>query len=538
MSTARKSLLGSTLLLSGFTLLSRLFGLVREQAFSALFGASANVHSDGFRMAFRLPNLLRDLFAEGALSAAFQPTFAQRWKQGSMQDAYELANRVISLLLVVVGAITLLGIVVSPHLVSLWAKGYSSVSGKAALTTQLARILMPFLLLISISSVWMAMLNVQQKFAWPAVAPVLFNLASIVTGVVLWLIHGMSLDTKIKIWAWSTLFGGFLQLAIQLPPLWKSGYRFRFLLDLRFSDPGVRQILRIMAPAILGLMALQINLFVNSSLASNTQGAVSWLEIAFRLMQLPLGLFGVAVGTVVTTRYAQSSAEDAEQTLVHMRVTLLRGIHMVVLLTLPCAVGLFLLADVLIRTLYQRGDFTYKDTLAAASALRWYTVGLVPYAMVKVIAPAFYALKNSRIPVLASLASVAVNIAISFLCYSILGFRALALGIGVSALCNALVLLFCFQFLYKGLIQKELGINLLKVFAAASGMGLVLFLASHQLFAHLSTPLLQHKTSHNVLFLAVATLLGMASYFVLCRLLRVKESTDLLLRIRAKLKRR
>ena len=508
---------GVAAMLSAATLLSRVMGLLREQVFAALLGAG--FYGDAFTMAFRLPNLLRDLFAEGALSASFQPAFIQQKQVSGLEAAYRLANLVMTALLFLVGTLVLLGIVFSPQLVATWAAGYAHTPGKAELTVLLTRIMMPFLLLVSLAAVAMGMLNAQQRFVTPALAPALFNLATIVVGAVLWGLHiGRTRGAAIA-WALATLLGGALQLLAQLVPLWRSGYRFRLLADLRLREPALRGVLWTMAPATIGLMATQVNIYVSSSFASHEDGAVTWLAVAFRLMQLPIGMFGVAVGTVALARAASSAAEqDLAQALNGVRDTVRHGLVLVSFWTLPTAAALWVLAEPTLRVIYQHGAFQPRDTAAAAVALRYYAIGLLAYAAVKVVAPVFYALKLARIPALASVLAVLASVLWCIFLHPIYGYRALALGTSITAVVNLTVLLVSFSRRYGGLWQPQVLLSLCRIAVAATCAGLVMWTAIGALYSGPTTSLGRTTGA-----LVVALGAGGASYAVLCLLMGVSE---------------
>ena len=297
--------------LSALTMLSRLLGLVREQVFAVTLGAGA--YSDAFLAAFRIPNLLRDLFAEGALSTAFVPTYVATLRQSSRAAAFALANRVMSTLTIYLGLVALVAMVFPEPVVRLVATGFSPE--KAALCATLVRIMMPFLPTISLAVVAMGALNAEEKYTAPALASSMFNLVAIAGGVAVW-VWGPSARAAVMAWAALTLVGGVAQLAIQVPPLLRMGFRPRLLPDLALRDPGTRRIAALMAPATLGVAAVQINVVVNSSFASLiSDGALSWLSYAFRLMQLPIGVFGVAVGTTALTHLSRdAAAQDWDST--------------------------------------------------------------------------------------------------------------------------------------------------------------------------------------------------------------------------------
>ena len=320
-------------LVSAMTLVSRLLGLVREQVFAALLGAG--YHSDAFRIAFRIPNLLRDLFAEGALSAAFMPTYARARKDGGPEAGFRLANRVLTFLGVALGAR-------GRARRSSWpgrssraiAPGFDDAPGKAELTVRLTRVMMPFLPLVSFAAVAMGMLNAEGRFGIPALSPALFNVVAILWAGVLWRM-GLSVEQVVLGWAFGTLAGGLAQFLVQVPSLRRLGFRFRP--DWAPGDPGLRQMGRLMAPATVGLAAVQVNIFVSSIFASQQPGAVSWLDYAFRLLYLPIGLFGVALGTIATAGLARRAAEGDMEGL---RTTLRQSLSMLAYLTLPATVGL------------------------------------------------------------------------------------------------------------------------------------------------------------------------------------------------------
>jgi putative peptidoglycan lipid II flippase len=307
--TARRggpNIAGSAGLVGLATSSSRIGGLIREQLFASLMGAG--YYSDAFVVAFRIPNLLRDLLAEGALSTAFVPTFTRRLMHGGRDEAWSLGNLVLTTLLVVTSLLALGGIFAAEPLVRLIAPGFAATPGKLDLTVHLTRILFPFLPMIALAAVLMGMLNAQQKFFVPALAPALFNAAAIVVGVTLHFAH-VSAASAVLYWTLAVLLGGLVQFGIQIPPLWRAGWRWRPRFDPRFADPDLRQILHLMVPAFLGLSATQLNILINNILASQLeQGSPSWINYAFRLMQLPIGVFGVAIATVNLAAVSRSAA--------------------------------------------------------------------------------------------------------------------------------------------------------------------------------------------------------------------------------------
>jgi putative peptidoglycan lipid II flippase len=456
--------------ISGATMASRLLGLVREQVFAALLGAGR--FTDAFVTAFRISNLLRDLFAEGALSAGFIPTFADYDRNRGREAAWRLANAVIGLVLVVVGAFTLLGIVFAPELVHWMAPGYAP--DQLILAAQLARIMMPFLLLVSLSAVAMGMLNAQGRFTAPALAPALFNVATIAVGVLLWS-AGLGARTAVIGWSIGTLLGGACQLLAQVPSLWALGFRPRPLLSAAsLQEPGVRRIARVVGAAVVGLSAVQVNIFVSNIFASHEVAAVSWLNYAFRLMQLPLGVFGVAIATVAGAGVAQrAAARDHEGA----KRTLGSAMRLVAFLNVPSAVGLMVLAQPIIAVIYEHRAFGAADTAGTAQALVFYAIGLYGYSAVKVFAPAFYALDEARVPVMGSIFGMISNVALNLALYPVLGYRGVALGTSIAATVNFLVLAVEWRRRHGGLGGSGVFPQLGRVAIASGAMAVVAWLA-------------------------------------------------------------
>lgn len=414
---------------------SRLLGLAREVIFNSLFGAGRSL--DIFITAFRVPNLLRDLFAEGALSTAFVTTFSKVIVSGGDAAAWRLANKIATLTLVVMSVITLLGMAFSQQLIGVLAGGFAGE--EAALTARLTAVMFPFILLVSLAALVMGMLNAKHVFGWPAMASTFFNIGSIAGGVGLgwWLDPGFGQRALYGL-ALGTLIGGLLQLAVQLPSLWGAGFRFR--LDLNWRDEGVRSVLRLMAPAVIAASAVQVNVMVNTSFASHCEaGSVAWLNNAFRLMQLPLGIFGVAISTVTLPILARNAAMNQPG---EFRSVLARGIRLALVLTVPSSIGLVMLARPIISLIYQHGKVTDYQTNQSAAALQLYAIGLCAYSGMKVLAPAFYAIEKRKTPMMVSFVAIGVNLLLNwiFTFHLGLGHRGLALSTGLVAMTNFLLL--------------------------------------------------------------------------------------------------
>jgi len=503
-------------LVSGFTLLSRLLGLVREQVFAALLGAG--LYADAFQIGFRVPNLLRDLFAEGALSSAFVPTYARVLASEGREAAHRLASRVMTLLGAALGVVVVLGVVFAGPLVATLAPGFDAVPGKAAVTILLTRVMMPFLPLVSFAAVAMGMLNAEERFSAPAIAPAVFNLVTIAWGFGLWAL-GFPAEQVALGWALGTLLGGTAQFLVQVPSLRQKGWRFRP--EWTPFDPDIRRLLGLMAPAVIGLAAVQVNIFVNSIFASHQPGAVSWLNYSFRILYLPIGLFGVALGTIATSGLARrAAAGDLEG----LRATLREALALLAFLTVPATAGLLVLAQPIVRLLYERGRFAPADTASTATALACYSLGLVAYTGVKVLAPAFYALGAPRVPLLASVLAVVTNVVIMTAGFSRLSFRAVALGTAFGSLVNAGVLFGVFQRRLGGLVGVGLGRRFLRIGGAATAMVPVAWLASTTLERALGTRGLLAQ----VLGGLVPVVVGMLAYVGVAVLLKVEEAKTVL----------
>jgi putative peptidoglycan lipid II flippase len=509
--------LGRAVWLSAATMTSRVLGLVREQVFASLLGASRV--SDAFVVAFRIPNLLRDLFAEGALSSAFIPAFAEYDRNRGKDAAYRLANTIVALVLVIVGLLTVLGIVFAEQVVAAIAPGLGASS---ALAARLTRIMMPFLLLVSLSAVAMGMLNAQSRFTAPALAPALFNVGSIAVGVGLWA-AGWPPERAVVGWAMGTILGGLLQLGAQLPALRGVGYRARPTLARgALREPGVRRIGKQMAAAVVGLSATQVNILVNTWFATQEAGAATWLQYAFRLMQLPLGVFGVAIATVAGASVAQRAAA---RDLPAVKTTLGSAMRAVAFLNVPSAIGLAILAGPIIGLIYEHGRFDARDTEQTAAALVCYAAGLYAYSGVKVFAPAFYALDEARVPVVASLFGMASNLVLNLTLYPVLGFRGVALGTSLAALANFGVLAFEWRRRHGGLggsgIVRQLG----RVLLASVPLALVAWGALRGL--DWALPPSDGVVRQLVLGLG-PVVAGAIAYFAAARALRIRELDDLL----------
>jgi putative peptidoglycan lipid II flippase len=522
--SSRASVAQSAGIVSLAIVASRVLGLVRDQVFAIFFGAG--YHYDAFLTAFRIPNLLRDLFAEGALSSAFVTTFTQTLATQGKEEAVRLSNRVATLMILVIGAISLAAWFLAPAIVSLLAPGFFEVPGKAPLTIELTRIMIPFLLLVALAAQAMGILNSLNRFGWPALASAFFNIGSIVGGLTLGFLIGPALGlTPIEGMAYGTLIGGFLQFAVQWPSLVRAGFRYRPMISLR--DSGVRQILRLMGPAVVGTAAVEVNVFVNTNFASAivdaatgavANGPVSWLSYAFRFLQFPIGVFGVAVAVATLPRLSRSTAAEKFD---EFRETVAHSLALVFLLCIPSAVGLAVLGRPIVALIFEHGKFTPFDTLQTANAVAAYAIGLAGYGAVKVLSPAFYALGDARTPMFISLGSIAVNYVMNSLLVGPLGHVGLALSTSTVALVNFFLLALFMRRRLRRLGGRRLGLTVLRILAAALPMAIVAW-GVDALCAAVPVSGLP------LVFIRVAASISVASvtFYAGCRLLRVSEVNE------------
>jgi putative peptidoglycan lipid II flippase len=509
-------------------LCSRLLGLAREQIFAALFGGGALM--DAFTIAFRIPNLLRDLFAEGALSTAFVTVFSKTLTLESDRAAWRLADRIATLAVITLSAITILGIVFSPWLVSHLAPGFASE--KAALTVTLTRIMFPFILLVSLAALVMGMLNARNVFGVPAMASSFFNIGSIIAGVLVgWWLDPHFGPRALAGMAVGTLVGGALQLGVQLPALRRAGYRYRP--DFHWRDPGVRAILRLMGPSVIAASTTQVNVLVNSVFASELgNGPTAWLSIAFRLMQLPLGIFGVALGTVALPLLARMAATGNMSA---FRSELARGMRLAFVMTIPCAIGLILLAEPIISVLYQHGRFSAFQAAESAGALRFYALGLCGYAALKVLVNAFYAIDKRKTPMVVSFIAVALNLFLNWLFTLRLGWghRGLAFSTACIATSNFLILYLLMRRHLRFLESRAMLRLLTRLALACAVLALICWAGAHFLLADWARQAFVPKLGYLLLTIAVAG----AAFFGCAALLGVSEIREILRAIERRLRR-
>jgi putative peptidoglycan lipid II flippase len=428
------------------TAISRVMGLVRESVFAFLFGAGRSM--DAFNAAFRIPNLLRDLFAETSLSAAFVPVLTEQ--KGKGKDSENLiASNIFNTLLLVVGVVSIVGIFISPFLAKVIAPGFGKIPNKLSLTGSLTAIIFPFLLFVALAAWAMSYLNTEGEFFIPSLAPAFFNVFSIAVPYALFTYYTHRGGNPIYGAAIGVTVGGLMQFAVQGPSLFRKGFKYKSYIN--FRDPAFKKVMVLFIPVAIGLSGSRINVFVNTVLVSFLEErSLSWLNYAFRIMHLPLGLFGIAVGTVALPTFSKFAAEG---NLEEIRKTLFDSLKMVFFLTVPTSIIIAFLSIPITSIIYQHGKFTAFDTSATAQALILYIIGIPFMSGLRNVAAVFYAYKEAKYPMYASFASIGVNIILNITLMWVIGFRAFPLSTTISALVNIAIL---FAFLPRRIGRFEM----------------------------------------------------------------------------------
>ncbi len=498
------------------TACSRVTGLIREQVIAYFFGAS--MATDAFVAAFRIPNLLRDMFAEGALGSAFVPVFKERLVKAGEGEAQRLAQTTFTALLAGVGTLVALGILAAPAIVFVVANGFTAMPEKFALTVDLTRIMFPFLLLVSLAALAMGILNAFGRFTLPAFAPVMFNVGSVIAVVLFFDLF----NQPIYALAWGVLIGGAGQLLIQIPTLWRLGGRVRLRFD--WLSPAFRAVLRLFGPVVLGLSAGRVNILVSTLVASFlVEGALAYLSFSYRLMHFPLGVFAVAIGTVALPKASELFALGRRDELSGLYR---RAVDMAMFVIIPSAAALAFLAEPAVALLYGWGEFDQTAIANTGFALRHYSYGLIGFAAVRVTAPIFYAAGDARTPMYASIAAVVINIALYYPLIQVLGFAGLAAATSLSSIANFALLIFA-------LARAEI---VGSIWRLGLGWFRLIIVASLVFWAALFVPVPTLETAplwvQRLLDLIIPATVGGLAYLVICAILQVREVTALVERIR------
>ncbi len=461
-----RRLIRSTLAVSTPTLLSRIFGLFRDMIQANYMGTGTRM--DAFTIAYTIPNLLRRLTGEGAMTAAFIPVFTQEKSEKSREELWKFAHHFFFDLTVIMALITVLGVLFAPVLVKLISIGFKDIAGKWDLTIALTRFMFPYIFLISLAALAMAILNSFHKFFVPAFTPVLFNLSIITLAV----IFAGRAEEPSYVFAAGVVVGGVLQLAFQLPFLWRQGMQFKPLLS--FTHPGVRKVGKLMVPGIFGAGLYQINYAISKAIASLLEeGSVSSLYYAARVQELTLGLFSIALSIALLPTF---SDQAAKQDLDGMKNTLVYSFKLIFLVAFPAMVGLLLLNRPIIQVLFQRGEFNEQSTAMSASCLFFFAMGIPFISGVRIMAPAFYSLKDIKTPVIVAAFIMVLYISLSVLLMDPFRVGGIALALSVSSVFNFLVLFYLLERKIGRIPKKSIVISALKSAFSAAGMGAVVWL--------------------------------------------------------------
>ncbi|MCC6503072.1 MAG: murein biosynthesis integral membrane protein MurJ [Deltaproteobacteria bacterium] len=502
-----KRIAGAATVISAATSLSRVLGYARDAAIAYVFGAG--LFADAFFMAFRISNLLRRLVGEGALTSSFVPIFTEEKGLRTVESTRELSSSVFTLFAVILMAVCALGMVFSEEIVRLMAPGFASDPEKFSLTVSLTRLLFPYMVFIGLMAIAMGVLNSYRHFAAPALAPVFFNLAIIAS---VFAIAPLLVSPVYSI-VIGVLVGGVLQLLIQLPYLAKFG--MMPTLSFRFSDPAIKKIFILMAPATFGIGIYQLNLFVTMWFSSSLpEGAVSYLYYAGRLMELPLGIFAVSVTTAVLPTLSEQVAKKEWD---GVKSSLSFAVRLVNFVTIPATVGLLVLSVPIVDALFRRGEFTSLDAAGTASALYWYALGLVPVAVSRIFISVFYSMKDTATPVWVAFLAFVANAAFCFALVGPMGHDGLALATTISSSVNCVVLFVILKMRLGRFGGREVLISGLKSLAASVVMGLVVYFIVREFGSSVA------GSGANVLLVAVSLAAGLAAYIMASMLLGVTE---------------
>jgi putative peptidoglycan lipid II flippase len=523
MMSEKKNIMRAAGILGSATVLSRIMGMVRDMVVSRLFGAG--LATDAFFAAFQIPNMLRRFFAEGALTSAFVPTFSQTLTQRGEDDARELANICFTLLTIVMAGVTLAGVLFSPWIVGLMFPGFHAVPGKLELTVLLNRMMFPYIFFISLVALCMGILNTVRHFFTPAISTVFLNISMILAAIFL---RGF-FEVPVTALAAGVLIGGVVQLLLQLPVLWKKGFPIRP--RFAFNNPEVRRIALLMLPSVFGVGVYYLNITVSAILASLLpQGSVSYLYYAQRLFEFPQGIFTVSVAQAVLPSMSRQAAEGD---LPGMKESLAFGLRLTLFITIPAMAGLMICSTPIFSLLFMGGEFDYAKALNSAQALLYYSLGLSFVALTRVLAPAFYALRDTRTPVWTAFAAFLINLAFSLALMGPLKHGGLALATTISALCNMLMLLYLLRRKIGRFGGRGIMLCGLKSLTAALPMALTAFYV-----CRLADWSLAGQKTWKGLVLAGAIASGVAVYALCARLLRSDEVLELIGLIKRKMGRK
>lgn len=509
-----KQVAKAAMTVSAFTVLSRVLGLIRDMVVAGFFGAG--FFSDAFFAAFRIPNLFRRLFAEGALTISFIPIFTGYLTHQGKDEAFHLVRSAIWSLSILLLPLTLMGMLFSKEIAALLGYGFT-LPELLGLTEDLTRIMFPYMFFISIAALSMGILNVMGHFAAPALAPSLLNMTMIASVI------GVSLfadsdETRIKGLAFGVLSGGFFQLAVQLPFLVKNGIHF-FRRTILFH-PGLKKIGQQMIPSIFGASAYQINIFIGIVLASTLdKGSITCLYYADRLVQMPLGIFAISAATAILPSLSRQAAANDEK---GVNESLTLAIKQIFFITCPSAVGLIVLREPIVKCLFQRGAFDETATAMTAEALLYFSAGLLAFSVVRIFISVFNAFSDTRTPLRTALSAITLNLVLSLILIRSMGHGGLALSTTLSAMFEMGLLFFVLNRRIQGILWRPVGVSFLKSAASAFLMGGVLLLMVTSLLAEKSIPMTGY-----FLYLMICIFAGVTIFILAAAALRSEELKQL-----------
>jgi putative peptidoglycan lipid II flippase len=512
------------------TFSSRVLGLVRDVVQGYYFGTG--LQADAFTVATRIPTLLRDLFAEGAMSASVVPTLSRVLARDGQAAAWRLGAQVINGLLLATGVVVVLGMVFAEPIVRFYASGFADTPDKLALTVELTRVNMPFLLLVAVAAACMGMLNAMRRFFMPALAPALYNVVFIACTVVFVpFFYGVGMEPVMAL-SVGMLLGGAAQMVAQWPVLRREGYRHEWRLNPH--DGNLREVLLLMGPATLGVAAAQINLLVNTKLATAEDGAATALGFAFRLIYMPIGIIGVSVATAAIPELARHAAARAHA---DMRSTLSWGLRLMLMLSVPATVGLIVLARPIVQLIFERGQFNAQSTAMLAAALAFYAPGILGYSIVKIASPSFYSLQDARTPMIVSVIAIAANLGLNLWLNALMGFRGLALGSAIAANVNAVLLLWLLSRRLGGVDTARVTASFAKILMASVVMAAAAYWTNALLDARLPDELVGGRFLPRAVQVCGAIAAGIGVLALAAWALRIEEFRQAMARVLARVRR-
>lgn len=505
------------------TLLSRVFGFVRDMVVAGFFGAG--LATDAFFVAFRIPNLLRRLFAEGSLTIAFVPVFTEYLEKETKKDALDLANVAFTLLSIILVVVSLLGVICSPVIVKIIAPGFSKMPDKYHLTVFLTRLMFPYIFFISLVALCMGILNSLRHFAAPALAPVALNISMIVAALGL----RNCFDEPIIALAVGVMAGGIIQLVMQFPFLLRMGVRLKP--DFRFNNAGIKRIGLLMVPAVFGAAVYQINIFVSTLLASLLPGgSVSYLYYADRIVQLPLGVFAIAIGTASLPSFSRHAAQgDFEE----LKGTISFSLSLILFVTIPAMVALIVLRVPIISVLFQRGEFDASSTILTGQALLFYALGLWAFSVIRIIVSAFYALQDTKTPVKIAVIALVINIIMGIILMVPLRHGGLALATSIASAVNAVLLFFLLRRQIGSFLDRDFYTALMKVILSSLIMGGVLFVINH-----VSEFSMEQSFMDRSLILGTEILTGLVIFIIVSFVVKSREMIETVRIVQKKFQKR